>query len=323
MSDQQTYGIGAVARLTGLSDHTIRVWERRYEAIVAQRAANGRRVYTPEDVEKLGLLKALTDRGLSIGRIANETVDSLKERLTSMAELAATPAPEEVRVAVLGDFLPAKIQSYADETAPLRFVIADTNADRFVADLGQQDIDVLVYEAAVLDADATKLLRSYLKPSGARKAVFVYRFGSSHDVERLRESGVVTLRGAAGVDELRAAVLKAYESPSKLRGSATPKAGETVSTDWIVNAEPVPRRFTREQLSALSNVDSEIDCECPRHLSQLVADLSAFEIYSDNCANRDEDDAALHRYLHGTTARARALIEEALERVVRAEGLKI
>ena len=30
---EQSYGIGAVAKLTGLTDHTIRVWEKRYEAV--------------------------------------------------------------------------------------------------------------------------------------------------------------------------------------------------------------------------------------------------------------------------------------------------
>ena len=39
---EQTYTIGAVARLTGLTDHTIRVWERRYGTVVAERARNGR-----------------------------------------------------------------------------------------------------------------------------------------------------------------------------------------------------------------------------------------------------------------------------------------
>ncbi len=322
MAEQQTYGIGAVARLTGLSDHTIRVWERRYDAVVAERAANGRRVYTAEDVEKLGLLKALTDRGLSIGRIANETIDALREHLESMAELAATPLPEEIRVAVLGDYLPSKVKNYAGDAVPLRFVIVETNADRFVADLGQQAVDVLVYEAAVLDAEAPKILRAFMRTSGARKAVFVYGFGNSRDVESLRDSGVVPLRGAAGVDELRAAVLKAYEAPSKLRVSAAPAGSASGSSEWLVDGAPAPRIFTREQLSALANTASSIDCECPRNLAQLVVDLTAFEVYSANCASRNDDDAALHRYLHGTTAHARALIEEALDRVARAEGLK-
>jgi hypothetical protein len=66
---------------------------------------------------------------------------------------------------------------------------------------------------------------------------------------------------------------------------------------------------------------SAVECECPQHLAQLVTDLSAFEIYSAKCANRDDDDAALHRYLHQTTAQARALIEAALLQVAEAEGL--
>ena len=61
--DPRLYGIGAVARLTGLTDHTIRVWERRYSAVVTARAPNGRRQYTEADVQKLSLLKSLTDHG--------------------------------------------------------------------------------------------------------------------------------------------------------------------------------------------------------------------------------------------------------------------
>ena len=41
------------------------------------------------------------------------------------------------------------------------------------------------------------------------------------------------------------------------------------------------------------------------------------------CANRDADDAALHHYLHQTTAEARQLIESALEKVIAAEGISL
>ena len=54
--ESRLYGIGAVSRLTGLTDHTIRVWERRYSAVVTARAPNGRRQYTEADVQKLCLL---------------------------------------------------------------------------------------------------------------------------------------------------------------------------------------------------------------------------------------------------------------------------
>ena len=68
------YAIGAVARITGLTDHTIRVWERRYKAVVARRSETGRRIYTAANVEKLGLLKQLTDKGIAISKIATKNL---------------------------------------------------------------------------------------------------------------------------------------------------------------------------------------------------------------------------------------------------------
>ena len=74
--DPRLYGIGAVARLTGLTDHTIRVWERRYAAVVTARAPNGRRQYTEADVHKLSLLKLLTEHGIAISRVAGDQVSA-------------------------------------------------------------------------------------------------------------------------------------------------------------------------------------------------------------------------------------------------------
>ena len=318
---EQTYGIGAVAKLTGLSDHTIRVWERRYQAVVARRAANGRRVYTTADVEKLNLLKLLTDRGLSIGRIAGESRDELKQRLDSVAELSATPAPSTINVALLGDFLPAKLDAHENDLSPLNFVVAETSAERFSADVTRHPVDVLVLESPVVDEKSVKEMQDLMAASGARKGVLVYGFGRTADIERLRNAGIVLLRAPAAVDEARTAVVSTYETSASAAASRRVQKPAAVDSDWTINAVIEPRRFTQEQLATLANVSSTIECECPHHLADLVADLTAFEIYSANCANRNDDDAALHRYLHQTTAQARVLIEKALERVAEAEGL--
>ena len=116
---EELYGIGAVAKLTGLTDHTIRVWERRYKAVVAQRAPNGRRVYTPLDVEKLGLLKRLTDQGLSIGQIAGNSVEELRERAQTVSDIQSAPLPARVGVAILGDFLPNQFAACNRDLAPV------------------------------------------------------------------------------------------------------------------------------------------------------------------------------------------------------------
>lgn len=69
--------IAAVERDTGLSKDTLRVWERRYGFPQPGRDGNGERVYPPDQIEKLRLLKRLMDRGHRPGRIAGRSIDQL------------------------------------------------------------------------------------------------------------------------------------------------------------------------------------------------------------------------------------------------------
>jgi len=319
----QTYGIGAVSRLTGLTDHTIRVWERRYNAVDAERAANGRRIYTAADVEKLKLLKLLTDQGLSIGRIAAESLDALSERARELRDLSYAGAPQEpIAVALFGELLPALIEAEEQHVGPLDVVVVDNQEDRFLADLEHRRVDVLVVELAVLGEDTAARLERLAEAAGTRRVVCIYGFGRSADSETLRNQGVYLLRAPITIDEAVQAVIHA--ASASLPVAPVASAAEEESPDagpWEAEGLVEPRLFTQHQLTTLANVSSAIECECPRHLAQLVGALSAFEIYSANCANRDDEDAALHRYLHRTTASARALVEQALERVARAEGL--
>jgi DNA-binding transcriptional MerR regulator len=60
------YRIGGVASRTGLSEHVIRAWERRYGVPVPQRTAGKYRLYTEDDVRLLLRLRALTEDGVPI-----------------------------------------------------------------------------------------------------------------------------------------------------------------------------------------------------------------------------------------------------------------
>ena len=73
--------IKLVARQTGLSVHTIRVWEKRYGAVRPVRASNNRRLYSEEDIERLRLLRQATIAGHSIGQIAQSSLAELKRLL--------------------------------------------------------------------------------------------------------------------------------------------------------------------------------------------------------------------------------------------------
>ena len=318
--EEHRYGIGAVAKLTGLTDHTIRVWERRYGAVVAQRAPNGRRVYGAADVEKLGILKRLTDQGLSIGQIAASSIEQLREKCQSLSDISSASLPEQIGIAVLGDYLPAQLLAHDRDISPITVRVADSNHDRFAADLRCQTADVVILESPTLGPDKLTQLLDYMKTCGAKRGVIIYGFGRSCDVETARHSNIVVLRAPVNIDEIHAAVVHAYTQPSV--GNPQPKKPEVQeSSGWNFSGVSAPRLFNQQQIARLANTSSTIECECPKHLAQLVGDLSAFEIYSANCANRDDDDAALHRYLHQTTAQARALIEVALKKVADAEGL--
>ncbi len=62
--------IHSVSRLTNLSVDTIRAWEKRYGAVKPARAAGGQRLFSPDDVARLVLLKAAVEGGESISHIA-------------------------------------------------------------------------------------------------------------------------------------------------------------------------------------------------------------------------------------------------------------
>jgi hypothetical protein len=84
-----------------------------------------------------------------------------------------------------------------------------------------------------------------------------------------------------------------------------------------------PRRYSNEALSKLAAISTAVNCECPKHLAELITDLVAFERYSAGCENRNLKDAALHAYLHATASHARNLIEDALAHVIEVEGIEL
>ncbi len=77
MADAE-YPIQVVARRTGLSAHVIRIWEQRYRAVEPQRTPTNRRVYLPAHIERLGLLREVTQGGHSIGQVAQLPTEQLR-----------------------------------------------------------------------------------------------------------------------------------------------------------------------------------------------------------------------------------------------------
>jgi DNA-binding transcriptional MerR regulator/methylmalonyl-CoA mutase cobalamin-binding subunit len=94
-SELRTYRIGAAARLTGLSEHLIRVWERRYGAVEPVRTETGIRLYSDADVARLQLLKRATERGHAIGTVAGLGAKELERLVAAPAGVPIAPALDE------------------------------------------------------------------------------------------------------------------------------------------------------------------------------------------------------------------------------------
>lgn len=59
-----------VVRLTGVNPITLRAWERRYGLIQPTRTDGGHRLYSIADVQTIQKIKAWTDRGVAVSKVA-------------------------------------------------------------------------------------------------------------------------------------------------------------------------------------------------------------------------------------------------------------
>jgi DNA-binding transcriptional MerR regulator/methylmalonyl-CoA mutase cobalamin-binding subunit len=105
MLSEKRHPIQVVARRTGLSPEVLRVWEKRYGAVMPGRTDTGRRVYSDEDIEHLRLLRQATVSGRRIGDVAHLTHEELerivredlrasREGIRARRETATTPEVE-------------------------------------------------------------------------------------------------------------------------------------------------------------------------------------------------------------------------------------
>lgn len=65
---------------------------------------------------------------------------------------------------------------------------------------------------------------------------------------------------------------------------------------------------------------SALHCECPRHITDLLRALVAFEQYSESCSVANWQDASVHACIYAYTIQARLLMEKAFSLVMEAQA---
>ncbi|NNJ95509.1 MAG: MerR family transcriptional regulator [Halobacteria archaeon] len=314
---EQKYRIGTVARLTGISPDTLRVWERRYAVVEPLRSAGGGREYTREHIERLQLIKQLVDAGDAIGSIAGLDTATLKDRSSGnfgSAPAAGKAVSEPCRIIAVGETIAARLQAEIESLDGIELLAACTDMESCVQAHPAATVDVMVIEIPTVHTDTTRQIIKWMEDAGAQKALIVYRFAASDALQRLPAARIQTVRAP-----VTPVVVRNLCRGMRPQHAEVDRSHERAGTSLTVS----PRRYSNETLSRLAQVSPAMKCECPRHLAELITDLVAFERYSAECENRNSKDAALHAYLHATTSQARDLIENALAHVIEVEGIEI
>jgi DNA-binding transcriptional MerR regulator len=315
----QTYRIGAVARLTGIPPDTLRVWERRYSVVTPVRSEAGTRLYRAEDVSRLSLIKRLVDNGDAISHVAGLSLEHLRKRATGLDAPPAAPRDARpCRVAVFGPALPTLLDAEGDsDGSGVVFAGLYTDEMRFRSEVDRLRVDLLVLELPTIHEDHLRLVSDLVNRAGAPRTMLIYNYASRDVIARLESQHLVPKRAPVDAAELKRWCLALYGVDTRAQTT-----GEVLG-DLDISSPPPARRFDAAALSRIAAASPTVKCECPHHLVQLVSSLVAFETYSRECENRNADDAALHAFLNAATARSRAVLEAALERVIEAEGIEV
>lgn len=307
--DDGSYRIAAVSNLTGIPVPTIRIWELRYRAVQPARSGGNSRLYSRADVERLGLLKAAVDAGFQIGTVAALDDAKLRERLQQrlpkrMAESAAVST-----VVVCGEMLATRLGAVWAGDGDLSIVAtwpslmpmpdAPTTADCLIVDLSS---------LAVADLQALRRVRAALQP---QITVVIYGYGTRRSLRQLAAEGVIALSAPCDPEHL-AQVCRL--------GLVADPAGPT-PIERLLREPAAARRYDLPFLATLRDLPTQVQCECPNHLAELLGRLHAFEQYSLDCENRNQDDARLHARLYAAASRCREVLEHVLGEVLEFEGI--
>ena len=109
------FPIRIAARRAGVSLAALRAWERRYGAITPARTDGEQRLYSEHEIERIALLRELTDAGHSISAIATATTDELRRLRAATIESGDLVAPD----------LPPQLDRPPVDPAELQRLMAD------------------------------------------------------------------------------------------------------------------------------------------------------------------------------------------------------
>ncbi len=313
--------IGAVSSLSGVPTPTLRVWEMRYETFQPQKTESKHRLYTDDDVLKATVLKRLTDQGHSISSIAQLSSTELNHLLqqqqeTNQRKAIADLKNQTVSIAVIGLPLAAKIETkkftFSFNNQAIRITDIFSTVQQALAAKFQKNPQILLIQTNSLHSGVQVDIHRLAQLNNALQVIVLYNYGQEPIIESMKRCGMIVRRepiSDSDLAELIKSVLLINNESS----------ANSLSTGMLIP----PRKYDDIELMRVANISTNVLCECPKHVSEIITQLASFEQYSHECLNNSTEDAHLHAYLSSVSGSARALFESALEMVAKHEGIKL
>ncbi len=309
------YGIGTVARLTGVKPDTLRIWERRYKLGASHKSPSGRRQYTQADLEHLQLVAALVAGGTRIGEIASSDRRTLEMllRVNRKAPPNGMP-PAKPRVLFVGQALSAWLEEHQGCLSSVDAMLAPCTLEEFVANepLEEGDFEEIVVECSALGATTLEDLDALLGRAGCEKLLVLYGGSNGRGRALLEDKGF-----RVGDFPPDSAYLSFHFNRSAVERDV--EQGTRNLGDLV---EVKDRLYSQSELERARTLVGGRGCDCPPHLANLVTALSDFEDYSAQCSVENWEDASLHACVYAYAGQARWLIEKALGLVLDAHADK-
>jgi DNA-binding transcriptional MerR regulator/methylmalonyl-CoA mutase cobalamin-binding subunit len=257
MKLKKLHPIRYVARQTGLSSYLIRVWEKRYKAVVPERTETNRRLYSDADILRLQMLKKAVASGHNISQVAGLSLNELMKLInrnysrstddSGSLEHLKPAAPQfcEAALASVRD-LDAAGLAFALEQAAVHLTRREL-IESVIAPLGERigelwragDMKIINEHLAtpVIRAFLWELLRSTEVPYSAQRIVVATPNGNRHELGALavaliaRESGWRSLYFGTGLpsNEIAIAVASSGARAVALSISHVPDRQQLIS----------------------------------------------------------------------------------------------
>lgn len=324
MTPQDTtplYRIGAVSKLASVPVTTLRIWETRYQAFTPTKTHGQHRLYGQDDVLRATLIKQLSDQGHSVSGIA--VLDSTQLRLLHQQGLSvlalhqvAALTPSRLSAKVVGTGLAQRLGSvrqklglFAEQSEYVE-VFSDLATARATAE--HTPADLLFIRLNTVQESTVSELLEFVRASRASHTILLYVYGASNNLQTLSNAGITVRKDSISDTDLSEWV-RTVSLEQALREAAIPLAGRKAT----------PKKYSDETLARVANISTAVLCECPRHVAELLAQLSSFEQYSQECVNKNSADQQLHEHLAEVSGQARALFEHALELIAAHEGIAL